>query len=372
MEIEFLFLVFLTARHPSDRDTDMSDAIQEAPQKVRPRKAEPVTDVATGLLEVAIDDGYAQMKLCGRTHDGRIRVLKMPSMIRAARAGAMIDFDGSMVGVYRTAEGQSFVCGDDVRGEDTRVPDFHVSQMNRVLVHHVLQAAGYGEARVRLLTSLPVDEYFAGDSVNRDRIAAKTANLREGVQAVAGPGLADIADVKVGCQGLAAYFDLLLDDAGRERIGRLDAVAVVDIGGSTTDIAVVLNGSKIDSAASGTARVGVLDLQNDLARRLSARFGFEPKRLDQAVRTRTVNIWGEKTDIGAELDASVDEITAQIEREISRRIGNAGNIDKVLFVGGGAVLLSGLVSHWRNAVLAEDPEFANARGLLKYAARFAA
>lgn len=350
----------------------MSETIQEAPQKGRARRSDPAAGSPPGLAEVAIDDGYAQMKLCGRGPDGKIRTLKMPSMIRAARAGAMIDFDGAMVGVYRTPEGQSFVCGDDVKGEDTRVPDFHVSQMNRVLVHHVLQAAGYGDTSIRLLTSLPVDEYFSGDAVNRDRIALKTANLKQPVEPVAGPALAQIADVKVGCQGIAAYFDLVLDEDGRSRMDALDAVAVVDVGGSTTDIAVVLNGSKIDSGVSGTARVGVLDLQRDLGRRLNAKFGFEPNRLDQAVRTRAVRMWGEMKDIGPELDESIVEISAQIEREISRRIGTAGNIDKVLFVGGGAVLLQGLVANWRNAVLAEEAEFANARGLLKYARKYSA
>lgn len=322
---------------------------------------------ASGHLRVAVDDGYAQVKLYGEAPDGSIRQAKIPTIIRPARAGTVVDFGGEAVGLYRTSEGESFVCSDQLRGEETRFPDFHLSQMNRVIVRHALISAGYGDTGIELFTSLPVDEYFNGGQVNRERLDAKSKNIRGDVESVpAGRPQPAIHDVKVGCQAIAAYFDLILDDDGREASERHDAVAVVDIGGSTTDVAVVLGGSQIDNSVSGTVRLGVLDLQRDLATRLVSRFNFEPTSLDAVLRTRSIKAWGDKVDVGEQIDAAVAEISSQLSREITRRIGTAGQLDKVLFVGGGGNLFTGLVKHWKNGVLAPDPEFANARGLLKY------
>jgi plasmid segregation protein ParM len=320
---------------------------------------------------IAIDDGYAQIKLVGENTAGRLVKLRLPTIIRPARAGSVVNLDGDVVGMYKTSEGESFVCNEKIKGEETRFPDFHISQMNRVIVNHALNVAGYGGQKITLLTSLPVDEYFMDGSINRARIAAKTENLKSPVESMPpGRPMPKIHDVKVGCQAISAYFDMAFDNDGAERTENLDAVAVVDIGGSTTDIAVVLGGETIDNSISGTARIGILDLHRDLASRLSQKFGFEPNNMDDILRAKSIKAWGEKHDVSAIVEESIAAISSQIEREISRRIGTAGNIDRVLFVGGGACVFGGLIKHWRNAMVVDDPEFANARGLLKYAKHY--
>jgi plasmid segregation protein ParM len=53
--------------------------------------------------------------------------------------------------------------------------------------------------------------------------------------------------------------------------------------------------------------------------------------------------------------------------ETRRQLGRAIELDRVLLVGGGTVALAEHMSDWfPNQLIAEQPAFANARGMLKY------
>ncbi len=324
-------------------------------------------------LLVAIDDGLAQTKLLGDGPDGQPRILKIPTSIRAASAGAMVDLSGDLVGMYRTAEGEEYVCSAGIPSEETRHPDFHVSQIDRVLVNHALIEAGYSGQDVVVLTALPVDEYFAGGQVNRVRIDRKIANLKAGVAMMGSQSaMPRIVDVKVGCQGLAAFFDFTLDDHGKPRGEALESVVVVDIGGSTTDIvSIVRGGQTIDQSASGAARLGVLDVHSQFTERLTAEMGFPvrltPAAIDRACRTGSIRLNRQDRDVSNIVRDAVADVGGRIVREVERRIGKAATVDAVLFVGGGAGLFKDVVQHWSGVEVIADGEMANARGLLKYA-----
>lgn len=322
---------------------------------------------------VAVDDGLAQIKLIGEGPEGRQIKQKMPSAIRSASGGGMVDLSGDLVGMYQTEEGSRFVCSADLSGEETRSPDFHVSEIDRVLVRHALVEAGFGGDRITLLTALPVDEYFRAGEVNRERIDRKMANLKRGVSIMGGSAqMPQIVDSRVGCQAIAAYFDHTLRDDGRPSGNELPGeAAIVDIGGSTTDVAVVISGKSIDQAASGALRRGVLDVHAAFLEGLTKELGFTPRlspaAMDRAIRTGRISAFREERDVSAILQAAIQDVGGQIIRDVERKIGNAAMMDAVVFVGGGAGLFADVVRHWRGVTIPDDPEFANARGLLKYA-----
>ena len=57
----------------------------------------------------------------------------------------------------------------------------------------------------------------------------------------------------------------------------------------------------------------------------------------------------------------------RIEQETRRRLGRGAELERVLFVGGGSVVLADAIRHWfPNQAIAPHPAFANARGMLKY------
>ena len=100
--------------------------------------------------------------------------------------------------------------------------------------------------------------------------------------------------------------------------------------------------------------------------RFKTRDEFPLSQMDQAVRTGNIRLWNEDNDVSAEVSAIVREHEARIAREVERRIGSAANVNGVLFVGGGSALFREISARFRNGIMHDDPEFANARGLHKF------
>ncbi len=330
---------------------------------------------ASPRLVVGIDDGYAQTKLWGASPDGDdpVRFI-MRSSVRPGRYGLVSLTGKGGIGAYST-EGEDFTVSEEVEAESTQFDGFHVSSMNRVLVNHALAAANYGGREVDLITGLPLGDYFFDGARDDEKISAKRANLLKPVANAAGNSpLAAISSVRVGCQAIAAFVDYVLDDNLVERDVPVGRVAVVDVGGRTTDVAVVLDGARFDDARSGTENIGVLDVYNALAKGIRAKFGTRDRYplnvMDRAVRTRRVTLWGQENDVSELVASAIIEQETKIAREVERRIGSASNVDVVLFVGGGASLFSTIGNRFPNGKMVEDPEFANARGLYKYALNF--
>lgn len=324
---------------------------------------------APELLLAAVDDGYAQTKLYGVDEAGNIVKHRMRSSVRPGRFGlGSISGTGS-VGLYDTEAGP-FTVSDDVEAENTQFDGFHLSAMNRVLVTHALIESGYGGKELDIVAGLPVADFFLHGFKNEDLIAAKRANLLKPVTVESGE-TPIIKDVSIGCQAVAAWVDYALDDDFNERVEIDGAVAIVDIGGRTTDVATVINGTSVDHARSGTANIGVLDVYTAVEKAISAEFKlrdrFPLKAIDAAVRNKTIRLWGKDKDVAALVDEVIKEQEGKIAREVERRIGSGAAMSAVVFVGGGSALFSSIAEQFPNGVILEDPEFANARGLYKYA-----
>lgn len=323
-------------------------------------------------LLVAIDDGYAQTKLYGEAEDGSIVRHCMRSSVRPGRYGLGSISGVGAVGLYETAEDGAFTVSEDVEAENTQFDGFHLSTMNRVLVNHALVSAGYAGKDVSIFTGLPVADFFLNGFKDEDKVNAKQDNLKKQVKLTSGgESTANVADVRVGCQAVAAWVDFALDDSLNERDGIDGAVAIVDIGGRTTDIATVIDGQSVDHARSGTANIGVLDVYKAVEAAIGVRFKlrdrFPTKQIDRAVRDGKIRLWGEDKDVHDIVKEVVKEHEAKIVREIERRIGSGAAMTAVVFVGGGSALFEKIATKFPNGKMADDPEYANARGLFKYA-----
>src|SRR3546814_11923630 len=89
--------------------------------------------------------------------------------------------------------------------------------------------------------------------------------------------------------------------------------------------------------------------------------------MDAAVRHGTIRLWNKEHDVSGAVRAAVQETEGKIAREVERRLGSASTLSAVVFVGGGGALFGTIAERFPNGVMADDPEFANARGLHKYA-----
>lgn len=327
------------------------------------------------LLLIGVDDGYAQTKVYGECPERGMVKYKMRSSARAGRDGLGTISGLGGVSCYKTPEGDIFTVSDSVEGESTRFDGFHTSTLNRVLVHHALLQAGFGGREIHVVTGLPIEDYFLDGLKDEDKIAEKRKNLMRPVTSISSSiALASIRQVEVGSQAVAAWIDWILDDDLNERQDPQGTVAIVDIGGRTTDIAVVVAGASIDHAHSGTENIGVLDVYEALARALRQRYRirerFPMAVMDRAVREKTIPLWGKDNDVADLVRDARIEVEGKLAREIQRKIGYAANLNAVLFVGGGAELFRKVAESFRNGAVVEDPEFSNARGLYKYTRYF--
>ncbi len=174
-------------------------------------------------------------------------------------------------------------------------------------------------------------------------------------------------------EALAAWYDhVIIERKGGAALdeGRLSVpMAIVDIGGRTTDF-VVVKDQGIIHGSSGSLQCGMLDVQQQVANGIQERFDLErlgEQVISQAVTNKSVRLHGKDYDVAPLVEAAKQQVIERIHAETRRQLGLGVELDRVLFVGGGAVALVEHIANWfPHQSIAEHPAFANARGMLKY------
>jgi plasmid segregation protein ParM len=330
----------------------------------------PMTDTESiNPIPVGIDDGYAYTKIA--LPDGRVHAI--PSRARLGQSGVTwIHQAQQRVFEYET-EGSIYSVGD-VDGAPTQFEGYPVSGLNRVIVQHALQAVGLSGRTVHAVSGLPVNAFYQKNGKQRSEpIKKKQDSLKHTVRPLADVLSAGISFHEVIPEALAAWYDYVIVEEGDRTT--LDAdrlsvpVAIVDIGGRTTDY-VVVKDQGIFHASSGSLQCGMLDVKQRVADGIQERFDLETlgeQIVAQAVESRVVRLQGRDHDISALVEVAKREVVERIHTETRRQLGLGVDLDRVLFVGGGAVALREHIANWfPHQAITEHPAFANARGMLKY------
>ena len=323
------------------------------------------------IVNVGLDDGYAAVKVAWYDGDGTIRTMTVPSRARRGSygVGSLIGGDEPVMG-FET-EGERFTVGPGIEGETTRIPEFNMSSLSRVLSHYALIASGFAGKSVRIASGLPLDRYFRderdGKKKDEGRIARKVESFAKPVKRLDGGETTRIERHAVYAQGLAAVVDWLFSD--RDPRSQKKPIGVVDIGGQTTDVSVIHPNCKVDHDHLSTFEVGALDARY-LARRwiMSAYNADEisDEDMDMAMETGRIKIWGKDVFVAGECREAVREVESQLDTRIRSVFGKkTSSLETVLLVGGGVYMFRDLPTGFPNAVIPDRPEFANARGLLK-------
>lgn len=325
------------------------------------------------IIYAGIDDGHRELK--ARFSNGLS--LTIPS--RAA-SGAVnkISINGAKTSLYAydTDEGP-FTMGDVAHAEDTAYDQYPMSAQNRVIVAHALRMAGMtSENEILAVSGLPLKRYYLKGKPNSAVISAKKANLlKTDVRATDGYAAPRIVSHDVLSEGIAAWIGYVLQrgDDGKISIDRerlIERTAIVDIGGRTLDIAVVKNW-ELDGDRSGTEEIGMLSILNGVRERLSDDFDgldLSDEQIEDALTHRSVKVYGQRHDVTDLVNASIMSTVNSLRSTIKRRLKEAGDIDNVFFVGGTTKFLEPHIDNWfKNQRIMDDPVFANADGMLKYA-----
>ena len=320
-------------------------------------------------VNIGLDDGYAFTKVA--LPDGRL--IAIPSRARIGRANVTW-LDGSQQRVFEYETHETTFAVGDVDAEPTHFDGYPFSGLNRAIVQHALHEAGLAGQSVHAVTGLPVGSFYLKDGSRRTEIVErKRKSLMQPVKPIDGRLPAAVAFHEVIPEALAAWYDHVIteSDGGVQlEPERLTApVAVVDIGGRTTDFVVVADQS-VRHDASGSLRGGLLDVKRQVGEGIRARFELDEvseRAMDEAVRTGTVRLFGKPHDVADLLRVARHELIERLHAETERQLGQGAELERVLFVGGGAVVLADDIRDWfPNQAIAPHPAFANARGMLKY------
>jgi plasmid segregation protein ParM len=320
-------------------------------------------------ISIGLDDGYAYTKLALADD----RLVAIPSRARVGRANVTWLNEAKHKIAEYEAEGTVYAAGE-VDGEPTYFDGYPFSGLNRVIVQHGMQHAKLGGYSVHAVSGLPVSAFYLKDGSQRvETVAKKRASLKQPVDPIDGRLAASIAFHDVIPEALAAWYDHVITDSdgevtlAEERLGA--PIAVVDIGGRTTDYVVVADQAVVHDA-SGSLRCGLLDVKKQVGEGIRAKYDLEEigeRTVEQAVQKGKVRLFGQDQDVSALVREAKRQVIERIHGETRRQLGLGAELDRVLFVGGGTVSLAEHIRDWfPNQAVAEHPAFANTRGMLKY------
>ena len=320
-------------------------------------------------IPVGIDDGYAYTKLA--LPDGRLIV--MPSCARVGQSGVTwIHQAEQRIFEYKTGDAVYSVGAVD--GAPTHFEGYPWSGLNRTIVQHTLQQAGLAGRSVHAVSGLPVSAFYRkSGELRQATIARKRDSLKQTVRPLSEGLPVGIAFHEVIPEALAAWYDYVIidqDDGVTLDADRVSVpVAIVDIGGRTTDF-VVVKDKGVLHASSGSLQCGMLNVKYSVTEGIQARFDLETlseQLVSQVVENNVVRLQGKDHDVSALVESAKREIVERIHAETRRQLGLGLELDRVLFVGGGTMALAEDIANWfPHQAIAEHPAFANARGMLKY------
>jgi plasmid segregation protein ParM len=354
------------------------------------------------VIFAGCDDGHDSIKLEIRIvteENSKITAsqegfhLTMPSkVVRGSRAVALVDDDTSSgSGIYRvpTENGgeEAFTVTDALGGNDlidTRSINYPISSVNRVLVHDALLRAKLGGKEVHLVTGLPVSGYYNDTGTNKPLIEQKRANLLTGpvTPLVKTVKTATIIEHLIACEGISAVYDMAIRDDGTDdpdffKLLEQAPVGVIDIGGKTIDLAVVYldrGHHQVDRSRTKSINYGMLRLMNSIRSEIAAVHNvtdISPRAMFKILTDGTIWLSGENVDVSNEVKTAMAKELPDLFERIRSVWGKAEDLVKVIVVGGGAYLLADEIKKglYRHAESRKDPEYANARGMLKMSMR---
>ncbi len=322
--------------------------------------------------DVAVDNGYADQKVAyWATDENGNRVIAELLLPSRAQMGAInISIDGKSAGVYEI-DGDAWTVGKDVtEPESIRGEKYAYSELNTVLVTHSLIAAGFAGKNLRIATGLPFDHYYRNGEVNQELINKVKESLKVPVLPKGGFLSANLIGHELYPESTAAFVDYAVDDQTGEMKSEIETgLAVVDIGGNTTDITYINSDNMINVQRSGSRKLGVLNVRDRLRRLIQEDFKVDELRdaqLDRALRTGHCKIFGKDQAVQKQIDAAKRESVKKLMNYVEEMVGDAADLDMVLFVGGGAEVLGDVIKEYPHARVPDRPQFSNARGMLKY------
>lgn len=338
---------------------------------------------------VVDDNGYADHKLAWLDDEGKIQTLKIPTIIGTDRLSSN---SGETVDRYR-ANGVEYTCKTSVRSPiNLRNANYPASVENRVLVTHALRKAKLLNRPLYLGVTLSFRDYFSDNgqviAENKQATIANFNGTNGGVDVLGSDDKAEISHVECFSEAVSAFFDFALDEEGEfteaAKYTKGD-VAIIDIGGSTTDVVnlIIEDTITINNSYSGTSKIGVLDLKQQLEKGIKQELinlglienshdaEIPPTLVSEVMETGSTFFAGQLRNFEKLRAEVAGTVATKIINNVKSTLGSIGIYRAIIITGGGSVVFyEWLVDAFPNPVMLD--EFSNARGALKFMRNVAA
>lgn len=295
------------------------------------------------VIKVVCDDGSTQVKMAWFDEKGRIQTRVFSSkMINGARKTMGI-YDKSAFNLDKEGLVSYTIDGSANEPIKSNYVEYQYEDRARVPVMNALMQAGFAGKTIDLIVTLPISEYYCRNM--EKNVERKGKNLRgmcEPVLQQKDHTPPTIRSISVFPEGLPAIIALTrkFKTVDGKRVVAFESgfehdsiVAVIDIGGTTTDIGAFTVGNYVARRDATCLSVGTERVVDDLM----SVYHYSYDKAQKLVR-------GSITD--KESLAQLKEVKTAtfplIKTEILRSLGGdqymKNNFDAVFFVGGGSLL----------------------------------
>lgn len=245
--------------------------------------------------------------------------------------------------------------------------DWQYSSLNALAIQHALQSSGIPPQAVEIVITLPLSEYYdASAQINVENIERKKASVQQKVSILRGESFT-FTKVRVRPESIPAGIEQCM------ALPETDTLLIVDLGGTTLDVAMVSGQLHHIYRVYGDVRLGTAIVMAHLTPALkAANTPTSPTYAEKFIRARDdlefiathLNNASAAPAVQAAIYAGIRNLTQRVLDVINSFDGYS----QIVIVGGGAPLIGDSLRDSLNidndrCVVVENPQFALVNGL---------
>ncbi len=335
-----------------------------------------------GYQFIADDYGHNSHKAITVGADGTITTLKVSSLVNVGMDHVMTDISGKATAAYKI-DGELYTCNDSLGRESKSLLDsYQYSNENLALFSHCAERLNLWDKKLIVATTLPVKRMESDG--NMEKVLAQ---FKKPVVRLDYDGELKIVHHMVVAEGQAAFWDWALNYDGSvvKEATDVKTAMVIDIGGSTTDIATITIAGQL-SVSLDKARCfnfegfGLVALKDEMSKIIKSKLksalpeqfkgaagNIAANTIDNAFDTGFISnfpMHSAPIDISKEVLALKNDWVDQLIRLVIDHVKRLDGYNKIIIAGGGAVALEREINSKLPGCAFLD-EYANVNGLAK-------
>ncbi|MCJ8348736.1 plasmid segregation protein ParM domain-containing protein [Moritella sp.] len=291
-------------------------------------------------MKFAIDDGSTNVKISWIAK-GIVQSITSPNSFRKDWKSAALLNNSKIFNYQIGATKYTFDATSDKALSTTHVA-YQYDDLNLLSVHHALLQTGMKPGPISILVTLPIIEYYNAEDCqkNETNIERKKQNLMRDISLNKGE-LFEIIDVEVLPESLPAVLTTLMDSGVSEFTKSL----VIDCGGTTLDMGVIVGEFEDVSAVYGNPEIGVSMVTDAVRKALAAADSdasylvaneLIKRRKDRDFVDDVINDVSKVDWVLGKIEDKITELGAAVAYEAKTFTKNP---NRVYLVGGGALLI---------------------------------